>query len=368
MKKFYLSFFFLFSFSLFAQNDLLLGQWNLHYIEVDGVQQYSTVPNSDNIINFNEDYSISGAVCDNGYGGNYQVINESQISITDFSALAGSCNFAIESNLFLNPYLWIVLSNSTIDDVFNYSISGSGNDETLVLTNSENNSAVYGRSPLPENKLPGTWYLHKIVKNDVEEINTFNPNFRINFTLTPDISGVYYEGEAICNNYFGSYNLDGVDAVVFEYFGFTLSFCDTEGYPLEASYFSFFQQAQSEPQQLNYNVTGSGNDETLTLTNADNGDYVQFGRQTLSTTDTALNKSIIKLKENPVKEQLEIVVENSGFNQMLYAIYSVDGKLIFNTGILENNIINLNNLNSGLYFIKIQTDDNQTQTLKFIKE
>src|SRR5690606_9190070 len=131
----------------------------------------------------------------------------------------------------------------------------------------------------------------------------------------------------------------------------------------------FYEIILSEnPTLLQYEITGTGSDAILTITNLSNNNVAVYDRQTLSATHAAFNNSTIKLKENPIKDQLEIVVQNASFNQISYTIYAVDGKVISSGKTLENNTINLNNLNQGLYFIKMLTDDNQTQTLKFIKE
>lgn len=49
-----------------------------------------------------------------------------------------------------------------------------------------------------------------------------------------------------------------------------------------------------------------------------------------------------------------------------YSIYNTLGKIV-KTGTLENNKISLNDLSSGIYFIKLKTNENYLVTKKIIK-
>ena len=371
MKHLYLSILLLFSSNLFAQDDLL-GQWYLHYIEVDGVEQYSTIPNSYNDIffedNIDDDLNFYGAVCDNGYGGIYSVIDESSIEISDFAALTGFCNYGAESSLFLYPYFEVLTENSIINTL-SYSITGSGSDEVLTLTNSENNKAIYGRSPLPENSLPGIWYLHKIVKNGIEEINVFNPNFSLNLGSGAGVfGGINFNGNAICNDYFGEYYLNTLTSIRVGYFGITLVICDSiEAENYESVYYSFFNNyPDSNFSILDYEVSGTGDDQTLTLTD-ENGDYLLYGRQTLSVSENEINNLSIRLNENPVRSELKLSIEGHYDADLNAQVYSIDGKRILEQKIYSERSINVVQLNSGLYFLVVSSDGNFKQTLKFIK-
>lgn len=368
MKHLYVALALLFSLTSFSQNGLL-GEWFLHYIEVDGVQQYSTIPNSLNDISFNEDTTFNGTVCNNGYSGNYEILDSNTLNIPEVVVLGGYCNYLTESQLFLNPYLWTVLSDADgISDIFTYSISGANDEETLILTNSENNSAVYGRTALPENKLPGVWYLHSITKSGVEEINTFRPTFDMNFTLDPgSFSSIVYDGTAICNDYFGEYHLEGIDKIRLLGFGFTLSICNQNGASLEESYFSFFSEAQTGTMLLTYAISGSDDNEFMTL-NDQNGDFVTYGRQTLSVSENEHHQLSFRLKENPVKNELFLESNEALRTNLNYQIYSIDGKLVLRNKLLNTNSIDVNKLNSGLYFLVISSENNFKQTFKFAKQ
>ena len=372
MKYLYILIFLVFSCHSFSQN--ILGEWFLHYIEIDGVQQYSTVPNSFNQINFIDDSNFQGTVCSNGYIGQYSIIDNSTLSISSVAAFAGYCNYLTESILFLHPYLFTVLSDSAglATDTFNYSITGATNDQTLIITNSENNLAVYGRSPLPFNELPGVWYLHSITKNGVPEINTHSPYFQIDISLTPgSFTGIEYMGNAVCNGYSGEYNLAGTDELVILGFTSSLAICDdNDGNIYESSYRSFFNDYDSDPNTtviLNYLISGSGNNETLVLTDS-NGDFLTYGRQVLSVTDIDSNNTSISIKENPVKENILLVSNFNEFEDLSYQVFSMEGKLILNGKLHDNKTVNVSGLDSGMYLIRINSAKNYYETLKFVKK
>ncbi|MCK7591119.1 T9SS type A sorting domain-containing protein [Subsaxibacter sp. CAU 1640] len=375
MKHSYLYIFLLFNGSLFAQNNLL-GQWYLYYIEVDGVQQYSIIPNNYNndytykTINFNDNNTFDGFVCSNEYQGSYSVIDDSQVDIGNFAALAGSCLYPTESSLFLYPYFNVLTNGGgQPNNIFTYAISGSGDDEILVLTNPESNKAVYGRIRLPESRLPGVWYLHSITRNGIESTNDFNPNFSIDFKFYPGVfTGLSFDGNSICNGYFGDYYLNTQTSLRFGYFGRTLAQCnDIDADLYESSNFSFFDDYPNSYSILDFNISNSGDDEILVLTDED-GDFLTYGRQTLSVIDRDFNETSIRLIENPVFNSLQLkFVENLG-NVFNYKIYSIDGKLIKSGNLNDSNDINVEDLNSGLYFLDIIDKSAYRQQLKFIKK
>ncbi|MFT5245149.1 MAG: hypothetical protein ACI8QQ_003097, partial [Psychroserpens sp.] len=50
-----------------------------------------------------------------------------------------------------------------------------------------------------------------------------------------------------------------------------------------------------------------------------------------------------------------------------YEMFSITGQRVSN-GILNSNSINVNQLHSGLYVLKVSKDENSFETVKFIKE
>ncbi len=228
-----------------------------------------------------------------------------------------------------------------------------------------------------QDEIFGEWVLNHITIDGEIHDNTFHTIVpSINFTdeyfdYFPELEGYQYYGTGLCNSYGGIYTIGTGDTMTFKEFYATLVICDDIPYEtqfFEWNYFDILWYNETVTTIFTYEITGVGEDAVLTLTNSHTNNVAVYGRQTLSTTDVVLNKSKIKLKENPVKDQLEIAVHNASFNQISYTIYSVEGKVISSNNSLENHTINLSNLKSGLYFIKMLTDDNHAQTLKFIKE
>lgn len=286
MKYIYLSLTLIFSLNSFCQNDLL-GEWNLYSIEVDGVQLYSTIPNLFQTIVFNDDNSFDGAGCSTAFTGSLVQTSESSFYFTELAFLAMSCIYPIENNLYLNPY-FSLLSYFGPEQGFSFYTEGEGMNETLTIINIQGDKAFYGREPLPENLLPGIWYLQTITKNNNVEVNVYQPNFHINFTMnTSMFTDLEFDGFAVCKDYFGDFRLNGPDAILMNQFNFTLNLCQQYGAPFEDSYLNFFSDAQSQSQLLSYVVTGSGDDETLVLTD-ENGNYLTYGRQPISFPDNQL--------------------------------------------------------------------------------
>jgi|GEM_PF-4449556 len=215
-----------------------------------------------------------------------------------------------------------------------------------------------------ENNLLGQWYLHSTFFDDTESINSYEPSFNINFSSNDGTVENYklLDGGGICNSYLGEYVIESSNSVTFINFGHTLADC----HPFENSYLLFFNESIDAPMLLSYSISGLGNDESLVITDQD-GDYIVYGRQALSVSENEFNKLSIRLKENPVKDELILnrnTIQGSKFNAQ---ILSIDGKVITKNQVLENNIINVSYLNAGIYFLKFTTENNFNQILKFIK-
>lgn len=353
-------FFFLFlSLQVSAQD--IHGEWFLHHITVEGTTQYSTIPNSFNQIYFEEN-QFNGIVCSNGHSGDYILNNDNTITITGFTALAGFCNYEIENGVFLNPYMSDILGSEQ-NGIFPYTINGIGSNQTLSLTSPNGNSAFYRRVPL-ESSLPQVWYLHEISVDNVITENTFNSQSYIEFTTNNGfLFGIEYQGNAICNDFFGHYNLSHPTTLIIENFTTTLAICnDSEARDFESDYFDIFRN--TDPLTITYDITGTGNDEVLVLTNPD-GDYALYGRQErLSTSEFEMELNNLRLTNNPVQETLTF--NNIGNIEANYAIYSINGKLLTKTKLLDSKYIDVSSLDVGLYFLRISSKSNN-KTIKFIK-
>ncbi len=85
----------------------------------------------------------------------------------------------------------------------------------------------------------------------------------------------------------------------------------------------------------------------------------------LGNQDVAFSQQIFSLASNPVKNELSILTENIN---TVYTIVNILGKTVIN-GVLENDqqLIDVSTLNTGVYFIKLNTRDSAT-TLRFLKK
>jgi hypothetical protein len=144
--------------------------------------------------------------------------------------------------------------------------------------------------------------------------------------------------------------------------------CDTAEEALFENYYftQVLSTGNSGTTELDYDITGTGDDATLVVTNLINGNQAFYGRQALSVDDNLFNSSKITLNRNPISNSLELSATQNiiGSN---YEMFSITGQRVSN-GILNSNSINVNQLHSGLYVLKVSKDENSFETVKFIKE
>lgn len=80
-----------------------------------------------------------------------------------------------------------------------------------------------------------------------------------------------------------------------------------------------------------------------------------------------ITKTLIKIKQNPVAETLQLQLGTTANNEVLnLQIYNVSGMLIKETQYTDSGI-SVNDLASGVYFLKVN-DGIRTERLKFIKK
>ena len=82
----------------------------------------------------------------------------------------------------------------------------------------------------------------------------------------------------------------------------------------------------------------------------------------LAVNDESLEKGIIY--PNPVSETLNFTVNNVES----FRIYDSLGRVIKQNDTVNNNSVYVGNLKNGIYFIEINTEANQVQIFKFVKD
>ena len=147
-------------------------------------------------------------------------------------------------------------------------------------------------------------------------------------------------------------------------------------HPVEVcSFFSDYNNAvlfdsntSVEPEEyiVTYEITVIDDDTILTITNNFSGDYAVYGANALSVSNNEFYSKKIALDRNPVSNSLDIStqVDLTGSN---YDIFSITGQRIVN-GKLNSSSINVSQLHSGLYFLKVSKGENVFETVKFIKD
>jgi heat shock protein HslJ len=233
----------------------------------------------------------------------------------------------------------------------------------LTLTDpSTGNVGVYGRNPSPS-ILTQTWYLSRIEipgNPTIEIPSTESPSI----TLTNDINPVTFKtiayGEGECNAFMSDYEitLNNGDNIQLLDFSATLEDCESD-YELE--YFSILSNLSTNFSE--FEITNNGT--VLSLTDL-LGVRLVFNDEPLSISENELNTLKISLKNNPVTSHINVLISQSE-RELKYQIYSIEGQLI-NNAILRSDRINVEELNSGLYFIRFTNSKNQQQIIKFVKQ
>src|SRR5690606_7752716 len=77
------------------------------------------------------------------------------------------------------------------------------------------------------------------------------------------------------------------------------------------------------------------------------------------------NNITVNVYPNPTTDIVNIETEENLFN---YVVYDINGREIQNGMFGNNNQVNLQNVNSGVYFIKVTTTQGSTATVKVIKK
>jgi heat shock protein HslJ len=213
-----------------------------------------------------------------------------------------------------------------------------------------------------------TWYLQKIVLEDGTE-HTPIPNDDVPFiTIIFNDEIPYYFETSVCNTFFGSLIYNSNQSLTIQESAMTLIDCKpVENYSFEGIQFGFFLDNNNNhiEDPFPYNITTAGNgDKTLTIINV-RGDEAIYGNLLLSTGQ--YDSVQFQLYPNPVQETLQI---NQNIYQFVTAtIYNLQGKKIYRHT-LENShsTIDVKTLNSGLYFLVLESETGERVAQKFVKQ
>ena len=201
--------------------------------------------------------------------------------------------------------------------------------------------------------LDNTWYLDYIFMTG-EELHP--PGEEGEATVIPmDISLVDFNTDVCDSHACSDIDFNGGNE------SFTLISCVTgifgcefnENEAYQNLYFYDFFNADFPPNSFDYTIEVDGGKKTLTLTNSD-GLQAIYSDEILAIGDDKLVE--VGVYPNPVIDILTLSYPN---NEILSIhIYNLEGKQIisFESSHQENIEISLENLDSGIYFLKIDTD------------
>ncbi|MBA3987411.1 MAG: T9SS type A sorting domain-containing protein [Flavobacteriales bacterium] len=114
---------------------------------------------------------------------------------------------------------------------------------------------------------------------------------------------------------------------------------------------------------FSYTIVNMGSQNQLTITNNE-GDWAKYGGGMLS--NQTFHQSSFTLYPNPVKEVL--YVNNILKQEVMASVYDISGKLLQSHSIETSlSTINLQELNSGLYFVVFKSKTGERVSKKFVK-
>lgn len=343
MKKIVLLLIFL-SFSLGnAQEPGMLEEtWYLKYLRVNNERLY--VPQGENFnLIFSEDngnYTILANGVENGFEGEISFSSSGDFfQFTSANITLLSCD--LPNCYYENHYFFDFLTSMDFDlktleydyDTFSLGL------KSLRLNGPDNTVAYFGNEPpIPDDTLFGTWYLYQ-QDTDLGDSQYFTGPDVPRLTINPDFT---FEGIDNCGEILGQFEY-GEDSVV-DFFlipsnindpnpGCTRTLYDLlDENPIYAVHFDNFLYYESFP--------GFGS---------------HFRDELLGTQENVW--SAIKLYPNPVLNTLHIYDPENIVDS--YAITDMSGKII-KQGVHSNSAVSVSNFTSGVYFLKLQSGENQT--------
>ena len=203
-----------------------------------------------------------------------------------------------------------------------------------------------------------TWYLYEVQSTD---LGTYYDVSEIDRPIQPFIfinSDFSYNGEGACNTFDGNYDyIEQADEFSSQDFEETGNDCSSFDYnDFEQEYFSFITAWA-------YEITQDGSNFTLSLENGLFG-FAELRSVPLSTNDITLRN--LKIFPNPAQDVINIESENLE-GQLHYNIVDVEGRIIEERD-LDGNTIDVSGLASGVYMLKLQTENGAVETRKFVKK
>ncbi|WP_460218756.1 META domain-containing protein [Psychroserpens sp. MEBiC05023] len=141
---------------------------------------------------------------------------------------------------------------------------------------------TFNLSSAQEELLLGQWYVDHLVVDNMQHNNYYNEAYIFDVTFTSNIgssnSYLSYEGKGSCNSFSGDYTVDD-STITIHSMNITLVDCvPTPRGLYEQMYIDVLGGNIALPNTLNYTISNENNQEVLTVTNPNTGDYVVYGK------------------------------------------------------------------------------------------
>jgi hypothetical protein len=207
-----------------------------------------------------------------------------------------------------------------------------------------------------------TWYLHVLIIDGVENnppINSEIPYVPAEFIEPNDFSTSICGSDGV-----GQLIYNGITEFTLQNINFFTNTClDEPNQNFDDLYQSYWFYTLAG--NSSYTITIDGMNRTLTIVNSI-GDEAIFGNDLLSIRDIEVN--LFSVFPNPVEDI--IYIQNSkNVSISKIKIFDINGKLVESINSLDMDVLKLDlqTLNSGIYFITIENERNQFYTKKLIK-
>ncbi|MFT7072769.1 MAG: hypothetical protein ACJA1Z_003356 [Patiriisocius sp.] len=207
-----------------------------------------------------------------------------------------------------------------------------------------------------------TWYLQKLTIDNQE---IFPPNIK-----PPIFEHTFDEGESafltgycIFYNYTLLFDDSNSSFMIDGYLEFGTGCTNTDDLLFGFEYDDYYRSSGDFLNPFLYEITNENDVLFLEFTNG-NGDKALFASQILNINNQELE--IVSLYPNPVKNELSIRTNAAGTPLEIYTINGVLVKRFFSDS--ETSIMNLAELPSGVYFIKIYTAEGVFSNHKIVKK
>lgn len=182
-------------------------------------------------------------------------------------------------------------------------------------------------------------------KLKVELLDTLSTHFKSKITSLPDksFSKTYYKINTLTDGNTHNSNI-------------TLSFNDNdfEAIVSQISDISIVAYENDSFEELQ-NFSVDFDNKTLTLTHSFGDEAILFFKNQNVLSTNAFDTTLLKIYPNPTSKILNITIDNQTIKSVTF--YSILGKKV-KTNYLKNGVVNISNLNKGIYTVKVKTDKN----------